>query len=496
MASILCHTNVSEVVLKYPPKPVQNLTLKPGKFLVSLTWEDPQDYTEEGYTCTWVKTVVVRKTGGYPKDIHDGTVVVSTVERDKHKSTPYSDTGLNAGTTYYYRVFSCSADGVYGMPAEGYGTPFQYRTMTVKLNLNNSNPAKIGSYADDALGMKSGRTDTAIAMWQEFFQYRPCLFNNGKVVGYLNPTDHTKFENGKDADIESGNNGDVMIEFPRRGLKISKSGKVITISMTDNPSDSNFDYYAHRRGSTDKDSFYLGAYPGSNISGALRSLRDKDILTGWSKENMIGYGKNRGTNYGILSFYQWTYIQCMYLLQFGGNPDSGNMLGLGVCRDYSRAHSTTGGVETPTAGVGGHTGDIALFGITQIYGNLRQIINGVVIHPLSLQSKCKFFTSTDDTSSIDVTDNGCTDYEISGVLGDYDKINSQGYISDIIGTSEGGFLPIGVSGSSSTYFCDYAYSYKLQNLSVGGYYGRTDCGIFELDWISNTDECCTRLQYL
>ena len=174
MSSILCHTNVSEVVLKYPPKQVQNLTLKPGKFLVSLTWEDPQDYTEEGYTCTWAKTVVVRKQSGYPNDVHDGTVVLTTVERDKYKTSAYDDTGLTGGETYYYRLFSCSTDGVYSEPAEGTAVPKAYKVMTVKIDLSNSNPATCGSYADDAIGMESGKTTTAISAWQDFFGYKPC----------------------------------------------------------------------------------------------------------------------------------------------------------------------------------------------------------------------------------------------------------------------------------------------------------------------------------
>ena len=57
-----------------------------------------------------------------------------------------------------------------------------------------------------------------------FNKIKPCLFKNGAVVGYLNPDNFAQFADGTAADITSGNNGDVMIEIPKTGYKISKSG--------------------------------------------------------------------------------------------------------------------------------------------------------------------------------------------------------------------------------------------------------------------------------
>lgn len=461
MSAILCHTNISEVVLKYPPKPVKNLTLTPGKFLVSLTWEDPADYTEEGYTCTWAKTIVVRKQGGYPNDIHDGTVVVTTVERDKYKTSGYDDTGLTGGETYYYRVFTCSADGVYSKPAEGSAVPIQYRIMTVKINLNNSNPATCGSYADDAVEMDSGKTESATNMWQEFFGYRPCLFKDGNVVGYLNPNDFTKFENGTNADITSGNTGDVMIQFPRHGVRISKSGKVVTVSMTDNPNDSSFKYYAHQRGNTNKDYFYLGVYDGWVSGNKLRSLSGKSPTVSTSLNKFDTYGKANGTGYGCMGYYQWLFIQVMYVLQFKGNLNSQNTVGYGNCNGGSiknTGRSNTNGM------IYGDTNVAKLFGIEDAWGNIYQLVNNYYSN-----SNFHVTTTTDDT----VTD--VNKYIDRGYYGgsDYTRWN---YYTDCMGTTEAGFTLTynSTNGSSTTYFCDSAYFYSSYVPRVGGDYSDGD----------------------
>ena len=455
MSAILCHTNISEVVSKYPPKPVQNLTLTPGKFLVSLTWEDPADYTEEGYTCTWTKTIVVRKQGGYPNDIHDGTVVVTTVERDKYKTSGYEDTGLTAGETYYYRVFACSADGVYSEPAEGSAAPVQYRIMTVKMDFDKSNPADGGSYADDAVTMESGKTDSATTMWQKFFGYKPCLFKDGKVVGYLNPNDFTKFEDGSTADIASGNAGDVMIQFPRKGVRISKSENIVTVSMTDDPNDSSFKYYAHQRGSVDKDYFYLGAYDGWVSGKKLRSLSGKTPTVNTILADFDKYGKANGTGYGCMGYYQWLFLQVMYILQFKGDLNSQNRVGNGNCNGGSIKN--TGRSNTKGMIYGSNT-VAKLFGIEDAWGNMEQLVNNY------FSSRDFHVTSTTDDTITDVkkyTDRGPG----------YGRADSGGnFYSNCMGTTESGFTPIYGSfhGSATTGFCDYGLVYSSRAPIVGG----------------------------
>lgn len=61
---------------------------------IDISWKNP---TMEGFE----KTVIVRKTGGYPDSMNDGTPVYEAIEEG------YSDTDVIAGTEYYYKVFAC-----------------------------------------------------------------------------------------------------------------------------------------------------------------------------------------------------------------------------------------------------------------------------------------------------------------------------------------------------------------------------------------------------
>ena len=488
MASILCHTNISEVASKYPPKPVTNLQLIPGKLSIALTWEDQADYTEEGYTCTWDKTVVVRKTGGYPNDIHDGTVVVTIVERDKHKTNPYIDSNLTVGTTYYYRVFTCSSDGIYGEPTGGFSVPIQYKVMTVVINLNNSNPETCGSYADDATTMSSGLNS---ADWKTFFGYRPCIMSNGSVVAYLNENNFAVDENGNSVNISSGSPNDVMIEFPRRGIKISKSGKVVTVSMTDAPNDPDFKYYAHQRGSVNKDYFYLGAYDASKQYNSgmymIRSVTGMLTCSGMSISDMVEGASLNGSGYGCIGYYQWLYVQVMYVLQFRGNLDSQRAVGYG--NSNSGDELQTGRSNTKGMNYADNT-VVKLFGLEDIWGNVYQFVNNFAV-----SNSGHIMTTTDDTITDTSKYNDVYTYGYSN--------ETYGFASECIGNSELGFYPIYESnhvGSTYTYFCDFYSFNKYDGLVVGCHYnGSANGGLFyfaSVNRYSGSSQWGTRLQYL
>ena len=451
---------------QYAPKACSNLSAKASNQAVLLTWKDPEDYTTtDGYAVEWMCTRILRKTGGYPVDENDGTIVVTSSTRNQYASTAYTDSGLTNHTKYYYRAFSCSTDGVYNHEQVQINvTPIPYKTMTVKLNLANSNPSSIGSYADDATSMTAGKNVDA---WEEFFGYKPCLFKNGKVVGYLKRNDYTKFENGTAADITSGNAGDVMIEFPRRGVKISKSGKVVTVSMTDNPNDSSFKYYAHQRGSTNKDYFYLGAYVGYVANGKLRSISGKYPTVSTTLEQFDTYGKANGTGYGCMGYYQWLFIQVMYILQYKGNLDSQNVHGWGLCAGDTRA-SGSGNTKGVMFGSSNTGQPIKLFGLEDTWGNVYQFVNNYYSN-----SNYHVTTTTDDT----ITDT--SKYTDRGSYGG--SSYTSGYPTDCMGTTEAGFTGTygNYNGSSSTYFCDYADFGANHVPIVGGYYGAgTYDGVF------------------
>ena len=453
--SINISSNISRNTLlaNYPPNPCSNLIGKNRKTYVVLTWDDPSDYiTADGTTIRWKYTRVVRKYGSAPRNESDGTIVTQSSIRNQYSVDGFKDTDMTSYDGYWYSVFSCSTNDVFSQ-VDVSVYPKSYKVMTVKIDLTNSNPARCGKYADDAINMLNGKGNDSTDAWQKFFGYRPCLFKDGKVVGYLNPNDYTKFEDGRDADITSGKDGNVMIEFPRRGLSISKYAKELTVSMTDDPDDSNFKYYAHQRQDSQKKYFYIGAYHGwyydvntSTAHDKLSSLSEKDCKYSHTDlESFYKLGVANGPGYGVLSYYQWVFIQSMYILQFKGNFDAQSTVG---ASSLSNTVIKTGYLNKKGM-VYGDANHVKLFGIEDLYGYTPITVNNVV-----LGLGWKIFTTTDDTVIRDSMYKEVGTFKVDTNIG-----YMSGYATDCAGTPEAGFFPINssLSGSTSTYFCDYTF---------------------------------------
>lgn len=484
--SINISSNISRssLLTSFSTKSCSSFIAVPDNKAIILQWMDPDDFiTSENYSVIWKSSRVVRKVGGYPINENDGTIVVESSIRNQYMSTGFIDTGLVNGTKYFYRVFPCSNTGVYNHEiVEASATPAAWKTMTVNVNLANSNPSNMGSYADDASLMPNGVN--ANDEWREFFGYRPCLFKDGKVVGYLDPENYDSFLDGTVADTTSGNAGDVMIEFPRRGLKISKSGNVLTVSMTNNPNDSSFKYYAHQRGDTDKNFFYVGVYDGYVVGNKLRSLSEKQPTVNTTISDFINYGSSNGSGYNIVGFYQMLFIQAMYVLQFKGNLNSQSTVGYGKC-DYKTASKT--GRTNRSGLIYGDKTAVKLFGIEDLWGNVDCLCNNVYMF-----SNCHIGTTTDDT----ITDT--SKYTDRGSYGK-DYYQNADFFADCLGTTETGFImKAGSYGSSTTYFCDYGAASPSTYLTLTGC--NNDAGgifycLFQRDTVAHN--CLgTRLQYL
>lgn len=85
---------------------------------VLVTWIDPEDVTLNGSVLArWNKTVLVRKIGAYPESPEDGAIVAETSRADatknKYRSDGFHDAEREAGTTYYYKLFSQTTGGVW-----------------------------------------------------------------------------------------------------------------------------------------------------------------------------------------------------------------------------------------------------------------------------------------------------------------------------------------------------------------------------------------------
>ena len=84
---------------------VENFKVVPGTVALTaaLSWTAPSPDEDNSF----VGARIVRKTGSAPTGINDGTVVYEGT------ALTYTDTGLTAGTTYYYRAFAYNAKKKY-----------------------------------------------------------------------------------------------------------------------------------------------------------------------------------------------------------------------------------------------------------------------------------------------------------------------------------------------------------------------------------------------
>lgn len=93
-----------------------------GEYLSSneftMTWVDPDNVMLNGaMLADWNQTVLVRKVGSYPADHTDGTILATTSRelgnKNAYRSTGYTDSNRESGTTYYYKLFSQTTAGVW-----------------------------------------------------------------------------------------------------------------------------------------------------------------------------------------------------------------------------------------------------------------------------------------------------------------------------------------------------------------------------------------------
>lgn len=82
---------------------VENFKAGLGNLSAVLSWTAPSPDEDNSF----VGARIVRKTGSAPTGINDGTVVYEGT------ALTYTDTGLTAGTTYYYRAFAYNAKKKY-----------------------------------------------------------------------------------------------------------------------------------------------------------------------------------------------------------------------------------------------------------------------------------------------------------------------------------------------------------------------------------------------
>lgn len=319
----------------------------------------------------------------------------------------------------------------------------------VAIDLSNSNPGTSVTYTDDAVGFTPARGNNGnyvAGSLDELYPWnaiRPCLLKQGKVVGYLNKNDFSKFENGSSADITSGSSGDVMIEFPHFYYKISKVGTILYVKVSNVMQDGYTDWGFSYKGVI-RDKFYVGAYTGCVSGSALRSLSGATIEGNRTIDSFRTAAQANGEGYEQMSFGKLTAIQVLYLLLFK-SLDSQTALGRGYVK-ASGYHTTSGVTNTRGMNYGTNSDSsesdcIKLFGMEDFWGNKNIWIDG-------------YTTVTGVTKIADGNFNNSADGYIQYLR---TSSGSYSYFKDVEGDNFLAFSPKTDGGSATTYFCDSCY---------------------------------------
>ena len=328
------------------------------------------------------------------------------------------------------------------------------KVMTAVIDQSNSNPLTCVTYEDDAKMMEKGSPE-----WDKFFRSQLVLFKNGKEVREL-----------EDSELNglSPSDGDVMVRFPRKGLRIKTVGEKVYVSMTSAKNDPDFKYYAHSRGDSPRDAFYLGAYLGFEENGKLRSITNVKPVQNKGISNFRQLGQAVGTGYEISGFYQLTFLQAMYVLKYG-NLDSQTALGKGLTNGGDTITNTTGRTNGKGINYGTQSDkeQMKFQHLEDFWGNRSWAIDGI-----GTDSTCTLFTATDKFNDLK-----------SGYLNTGEKgANAGNYLLKVFGTSELGFVGKTFGGSSSSYYCDYSNTKRDYFMFFGGFTGSgTNGGAFNCD---------------
>lgn len=424
----------------------------------TLNWQDPEDTIIDNHIlCTWAKTVVVRKAGGYPQSVEDGVVVVENISKDAFNLNGYVDSVPSSSVEYYYRAFPISVNGVTNLdPRNHFGTTiYGYYIDTA-----DSNPTTRVHYVGHNENFKSAYMNYTLGRfeygdWENaFFMPRPVMLNLDGTVAYeLNPNNYAQKKDGTASDISNtAFSGNVMVGFPQVWRKYERIGYKDYYWFANRKIDETWQCYTHinKYGQLIPEMF-MSAYDTSNVSNQLRSLSGRAPYSNSTMTNEILWGNANGTYWsnGVLADY---LLVRDLLVLMGKSTDTQTVFGNGHHTGGSKAsHLNSSGVRNAAGMFFGTTASetVKVFGIENFYGNLwKRILGWIMVNGSQM---IKLTRGTDDGSTV-------SEYNMSGngyiTIGLTPSGTSGGYFSQGSLISPYGFFPQQANGSSSTYYTD------------------------------------------
>lgn len=347
-------------------------------------------------------------------------------------------------------------------------------------------------------------------------EYKGCVVKNGKLQYYLNPNDWSKTSNGFNSNLD-GTDGDVMIHTPRFYGKSGSNGnkrwvRISTVqidaSWTEIPEMFISAYRITTFVDSDKDKVasvvnttegYRGGGDRANFDQYLSTDKFRTDLgkprTGVSRAQARAMANNSGQELLCYEFYKWIFYW-NYVIEYANfnsqkefnselTSDGYHQGGLGpglTTLDWNSWNTYNGNYAITPCGYTNEFGNFSGVKAIQLqspektlyanrwrgfenpFGDIWTNLEGIVIKRDAAKANSNVYTTTDVSKYGD-------DYSLFDIAGV--EIAKDGYIRTFDLGSNAEIIPSYITGSESTYKCDYhlcnADLVEKRTLLVGGH---------------------------
>lgn len=344
------------------------------------------------------------------------------------------------------------------------------------LNSNEPLATSWGTYTDDAVGLNGAymdfTNDTFVDNgWFDRFPFneiKPCIVNNGQVVGYLKKDDYTKYEDGTSAPNNDRTAGNVMVEIPKIYYKISADNQYNYIQISNQTFDGAC-CLAHTYKGQELSKIYVDAYLSCatdyetygpySVSGIVPVPFGFDITYGSVYSSIKTF---RGNRCEPFTYNAFTLIGCLFAIMFK-STNAKESLGKGLY-SFATNNVTTGALDTKGFCYGEDSnesgnptkGRIKFMGLEDFYGGKYTFCAGLYLDP-----------NLDKYHVIDPYDS-TQEYSVAG-LNDFSTITPLTDNLPLPNTNS--YSPVKITGINALGFARTNYntdSYNVStNISVG-----------------------------
>lgn len=346
-------------------------------------------------------------------------------------------------------------------------------------------------------------------------EYKGCVVKNGKLQYYLNPNDWSKKSNGEPSHLD-GTDGDVMIHTPKFYGKSGSNGNKRWVRISTVKVDASWVeipemFISAYRITTFVDSDkakvasvvnttegYRGGGDRANFDQYLSTDKFRTDLgkprTGISRDQARTMANNSGQELLCYEFYKWIFYW-NYVIEYANfnsqkefnselTSDGYHQGGLGTgltTWDWNQWSTYNGNYAITPCGYTNEFGNFSGVKAIQIqspektlyanrwrgfenpFGDILTNLEGIVIKRDAAKANSNIYTTTDVSKYGD-------DYSLFDIAGV--EIAQDGYIGTFDLGSKAEIIPSSITGSQSTYKCDYHWCnadlVEKRTLLVGG----------------------------